>query len=199
MRIILATAALVLLAACGGGSDGPTGASGLGDLPKCSTVWMVGESIPKGYDGCLQGDSALGSLEWDCKVGEKLQLVELKSAAFFTAADGSVAKAELDYAEDPIFVKRLDECNNGAETKASSVACSDLWAPGKTLPSDYTACKADAKWSPFNDQGKCHDGRRIYGVEPAGGGDEMWATPGKTIVTEADEDAYGKWYDGCLA
>jgi hypothetical protein len=57
-----AVALILALSACGGGGDAKSGAGEAGDvpgdLPQCSDVWIVGNTLPADYDspGCNDGD-----------------------------------------------------------------------------------------------------------------------------------------------
>jgi len=46
---------LLAFAACGNDDDGD-GSSG-GSTPKCSDIWTEGATIPKGYEGCVDGST----------------------------------------------------------------------------------------------------------------------------------------------
>jgi hypothetical protein len=80
---IAATVCLLALTfsvtACGAGSDT---ASPLGDTPKCSDIWVEGNTVPENYEGCENGDTIEAVFEYDCPAcqGELSPVVHSKSA-----------------------------------------------------------------------------------------------------------------------
>lgn len=62
---MIAVGCLVLLAACGGGSD----SGGSDGKPQCADVFKVGATIPKTFDGCYDGDEPAAVLQYKCVDG----------------------------------------------------------------------------------------------------------------------------------
>lgn len=65
MKTALATALLLFVCSCGGGSDSSSG------TPSCSTV-KAGAVLPKHYEGCQDGNTLAPALVYDCKDGTEL-------------------------------------------------------------------------------------------------------------------------------
>ncbi len=85
--------ALITLAGCTGGdsSDGPT---------KCSTLWVVGETLPADYEGfCQEGDRKFDAYHTVCEDGKRRMFVHQNETGTSThiAITGEVIQ---DYSED---------------------------------------------------------------------------------------------------
>lgn len=100
-------AALVFtLAACGGSGDGESFDTALGDLPDCASIWVEGETLPDGYDGCaVSEDEPIGEAMYDCTTGEEMRVATLSedSTAWVigegTIETGTEADWEVAWAE----------------------------------------------------------------------------------------------------
>lgn len=75
-KTIAASAAALLaltLAACGDDSGSP---KSVGDdealAPKCSDVWVAGETLPEDYEGCMDGDTLEAAASFNCEDGSSL-------------------------------------------------------------------------------------------------------------------------------
>lgn len=116
---IAAPAALVLalsLAACGGGSDGGKKGGGGGDaadpeagVPKCSEVWVEGATLPKDYEGCMNGGTTDVLVALDCEDGSKLTSYD---DTYYAVLGGKIGKAAKQggTADDPGYKKAFDAC-----------------------------------------------------------------------------------------
>lgn len=76
-KTIAASAAALLaltLAACGDDSDSPKSGGDNDEAlaPKCSDVWVAGETLPEDYEGCMDGDTLEAAASFNCGDGSSL-------------------------------------------------------------------------------------------------------------------------------
>lgn len=110
-RTLVAAALLSVLAACGGGDDDVSGedlADALDDMPKCSEVWVAGETLPEDYGGCDDGDTIVAAVSTECSDGTSLygfddRFYALGGEEIVEAAGGSTDT-------DPAYSKAYEDC-----------------------------------------------------------------------------------------
>jgi hypothetical protein len=133
MRVALAGLAAVLaLTAAGCGEAAPTRAAGATDaasstgsptdgsstptpsastqpeLPRCGQVWVVGQKLPKGYDGCLTaGDPADDPRGIPCESGQTLFR---HGERLYAIEGGKVVRTAQSVREDDIYRRILAAC-----------------------------------------------------------------------------------------
>jgi hypothetical protein len=95
MRLLAALAATALLAGCG--SDGGTESEQVepadagSDLPDCSTVWQVGETLPDPYEGCSDNGSKVAPVFHSCTAtGGEGRYVEWGDGAAYAREGGKI-------------------------------------------------------------------------------------------------------------
>lgn len=77
----------VALVGCGGGDDETKDLtkaveSAAEEWPNCSDIWVVGETLPEDYEGCIgKSGDLVPPVVYDCKDGSKLTYVD-EPAAF---------------------------------------------------------------------------------------------------------------------
>ena len=81
-RVILVPVLLLVLAACGSETEEPTtgdapstatSSSGpASDLPACDEVWVDGQKLPGGYEGCFDGSTEVAPDRRECSFGKPL-------------------------------------------------------------------------------------------------------------------------------
>lgn len=119
----LAAAILTLLAACG--DDEPTTASDpsaeseegsseptegeTGELPawpSCAEVWVAEATLPQGYQGCLDGDTAVKADRQACSSG---QVLVIYADRFYAVVGGPVNETE-GLAQDSHYRSAKQSC-----------------------------------------------------------------------------------------
>lgn len=84
MRLVI-TALLVLgsLAGCGGEErPAPSSSVAGADLPRCSTVWAAGATLPADYTACVEGGRRMEPKEHECDNGKSSYLEQGDGEAF---------------------------------------------------------------------------------------------------------------------
>lgn len=92
MRVIGCLLLAIALTACGDKPDGNS-PSGEGDLPKCSDVWVNGETLPADYDGCANGGTTEAAVTIDCTDGGEFTTYDDR---FFAVLGGKITEADPD-------------------------------------------------------------------------------------------------------
>lgn len=118
----LAAAILTLLAACG--DDEPTTASDPSagaeessepteaetteapDWPSCADVWVDEATLPQGYKGCLDGDTAVKADRQGCSSGQVLVIYDDR---FYAVLGGPVNETE-GLAQDSHYRSAKQSC-----------------------------------------------------------------------------------------
>lgn len=119
----LAAAILTLLAACG--DDEPTTASDpsaepdqsaseptegetteVPDWPSCAEVWVAEATLPQGYKGCLDGDTAVKADRQMCSSGQVLVTYD---ELFYAVVGGPVNETE-GLAQDSHYRSAKQSC-----------------------------------------------------------------------------------------
>lgn len=113
-RCVVAFVALIALAACGGGGSDSGGDDFQGSIDamgKCSDVWVDGETLPKGYEGCVREDGDIeAGVSFECEDGSSIYTYEPSGSGFYTEANGTIVEAGEDYANDPGYAKLTEAC-----------------------------------------------------------------------------------------
>lgn len=82
MRTLVTTALpLILVLAFAGCSDSDDGGGDGGSkdeagTPACSEVWVIGETLPENYEGCMEGNNLTAVTGYECKDGGSLYALE---------------------------------------------------------------------------------------------------------------------------
>lgn len=112
MKPLLACLALLLVAACGGENDAP-GAGGGGapdedrtSSPACTDIWVAGQTLPEGYEGCTRPDGDLeAAVSYECTDGGDLVGYDDR---FYVVTPGKIA--EISGEDDPSYAAAYDAC-----------------------------------------------------------------------------------------
>ena len=110
---------LALATACGSDSDtatdksptsaAPTSASGRPDpSPQCDTVWVAGESLPGGYQGCYEGTKLVKASGRYCEFGKPLMTYDER---FYAVSHGRIIEAKQSFAKDARYQDTLAKCS----------------------------------------------------------------------------------------
>lgn len=113
MRILLAVATLVLLAACGGSPTATPQAGNGADFPafpKCSEIWVAGKSLPDGYAGCEGRVTNYPATEIECSTGSMVY-AEFDGAYHWVMLPGGVIKVAADVDKSPEYAADYAACN----------------------------------------------------------------------------------------
>jgi hypothetical protein len=95
----LVVAAFTLFALTGCAGNNP-------EVPDCSDVWVEGNTLPKGYDGCERPDRSVGASAYECEDGKG----ELASYADrFVARPGGRIYSK----DEAAYTAELESCQPG--------------------------------------------------------------------------------------
>lgn len=75
--------------------------------PKCDDVWIEGERLPGGYQGCYEGAKLVKADGRYCEFGKPLFTYDL---TYYAVRKGIIAKAEKSFAQDPGYQDALAKC-----------------------------------------------------------------------------------------
>ena len=110
---------LALATACGNDSDtatdtspttaAPSSASSRPDpSPQCDTVWVAGESLPGGYQGCYEGTKLVKASGRYCEFGKPLITYDER---FYAVTHGRIIEANQSFAKDARYQDTLAKCS----------------------------------------------------------------------------------------
>ena len=72
-------------------------------MPACSDAWVVGATLPEGYEGCMDGGTMVAAISIECTDG-----------SLFTTYDDrfhAVIGGEVFSSEDPdVYAKAYNDC-----------------------------------------------------------------------------------------
>ena len=110
---VVAAVLVVTLAGCGGGDDSDAGqpeASGAVEtLPSCDETWVVGETLPADYDGCvITGNEVQVFSPGECPSGAQYATYEDRYYAVPGEAVQEVTSG--DMFSDPDFTEFTESC-----------------------------------------------------------------------------------------
>lgn len=110
-RLMVAALLALLLTACG--SDGKGGGTGdevvddVGTMPACSDVWVAGETLPDGYEGCETVDTIEAPAISECADGSRWTSYQDE---FYAKYGGEIIAVKGEMSDDPAYSTFLDEC-----------------------------------------------------------------------------------------
>lgn len=93
---VAALLAAATLTACGGSDDDNGGGSSDGGAksPQCSDIWVEGETLETGYDGCYGDDgAAVATAQYDCANGDKW-LIGPDGTSLHAVEGGTIERAK---------------------------------------------------------------------------------------------------------
>ncbi|MCY7395482.1 MAG: hypothetical protein LH468_04875 [Nocardioides sp.] len=76
-------------------------------LPACGEVWVVGATVARGYEGCLEGASTVPADGRYCEFGKPLFTYQ---EGFYAVAGGPVIATERPLLRDPGYRDALKKC-----------------------------------------------------------------------------------------
>ena len=110
MHVPLLALVALGLTACGSGSSSTeatgTGSSSSG-MPECSTVWQDGATLPRSYDGCVQGDQVVQPDPLACSSGQRI----IRYAdSYYAVPGGTVHAATKPLNSDRQYIAAAHSC-----------------------------------------------------------------------------------------
>ncbi len=110
MKTQMATALLAVAFVVGCSSDDTSGSSsngGGGGMPACDDVWVDGNTLPKDYEGCLNGNTIEAAVTRDCKDGTKFTTYQ---DHFYAVLDDTIHANMGETAADPAYKTAYNKC-----------------------------------------------------------------------------------------
>lgn len=80
---------------------------GIDEWPSCSNVWVAGQTLPEGYEGCTDGEALVAHVYFECADGETLSSYEDR---LWVLTPGEIADAGGDTSSDDDYSKAYDAC-----------------------------------------------------------------------------------------
>ena len=109
---------LALVTACGNNSDtatdpaptsaAPSSPSSPDPSPQCDTLWVAGESLPGGYQGCYEGAKLVKANGRYCEFGKPLITYDER---FYAVSHGRIIEAKQPFAKDARYQDTLAKCS----------------------------------------------------------------------------------------
>jgi hypothetical protein len=76
--------------------------------PQCAEVWQAGETLPRGYDGCYEGERRVRANGRYCEFGKPLLTYDDR---FYAVRGGRIAEAEKPFGQDAGYQGVLATCS----------------------------------------------------------------------------------------
>lgn len=76
-------------------------------LPACDTVWVVGQELPRNYQGCLEGEKEVQANGLYCEFGKPLFTYKKR---FYAVENGPINRTDSPLAKDKAFQTAQRKC-----------------------------------------------------------------------------------------
>jgi len=76
-------------------------------LPACADVWVAGGTVPRGYEGCLDGNETVAADGRYCEFGKPLLTFQ---RSFYAVPGGPVQTIDQPMLKDPRYRDALRKC-----------------------------------------------------------------------------------------